>query len=91
MPPERTNTLAEEVALAGDQTPLADLVVVHQCTVLGPPGKGWRTTVRIQDGWQGATISHWSRGGSDIPCGVQKAVDDARSALEEALTYLSAF
>lgn len=69
----------------------ADLVVVHQTTVFDPNGKGWRTTVRIQDGWQGATLSTWSRGGSDCPSGAQKAKDDAEVAMGEALQFLAAF
>lgn len=74
-----------------DNPPVADLVVIHQCTVLHAGTKGWRTTVRVQDGWQGATLSMWSRGGSSVQHGEQKAVDDHATAYQEALGYLQAF
>lgn len=79
------------VIAKADESSLSDLVIVHQITVLDPNGKGWRTTVRIQDGWQGATLTHWSRGGSSVPHGVEKAVDDSRAALGEALGFLRTF
>jgi hypothetical protein len=74
--------------LALDQP--SELVIVHMVTVLDTR-KGWRVTVRIQDGWQGATLSHWSRGGSSPEHGVTKAVDDLTTALQEALGYLAVF
>lgn len=73
-----------------DQRPCADLVVIHLTIVLSAT-KGYRNTVRIQDGWQGATLSHWSRGGAHNEMCVGKAVGDVESALEEALGYVEVF
>lgn len=75
---------------AGEQLALPDLVVIHYVCVLDV-SKGWRVTVRIQDGWQGATLEHWSRGGASIPHGITKATDDLEVALTNALEYLPAF
>jgi hypothetical protein len=84
---QQPSTPADE---AGEQLALPDLVICHLAVVLDV-SKGWRVTVRVQDGWQGATLEHWSRGGSSIPHGVEKAVDDMRSALHAAMQYLPAF
>lgn len=74
-----------DVPLAGPE-----LVVVHLCVVLDH-AKGWRVTARIQDGWQGVTLEHWSRGGSAVQYAGTKASDDLQVAIKSALEYLPAF
>lgn len=66
------------------------LVVIHHITVLDP-SKGWRVTVRITDGWQGKTLSHWSRGGSSVAHGEHKVIGDLEVAYGEALEALTPF
>lgn len=74
-----------------DEPPYCDLVVVHLVVALHSGPKGWRTTVRVQDGWQGPVLTHWSRGGSDSVTGATKALGDLDSAVSEALGHLRAF
>ena len=73
-----------------DQRLRAELVVVHLTAVLDA-AKGFRITVRIQDGWQGATLSHWSLGGKQLELAPSKGQDNARIALDEALGYVELF
>jgi hypothetical protein len=82
---------AGERAPVVDTPPHCDLVIVHLVVALHSGPKGWRTTVRIQDGWQGAVLTHWSRGGSDCVTGATKALADLDSAVSEALGHLAPF
>lgn len=66
------------------------LVIVHLVLSLSST-KGWRVQARIQDGWQGPMLSHWSRGGSDVLCGMQKALGDLEAAYTEAMEALGTF